>query len=79
VTNVNLATIVLLQEVGLDERKQWFPIQAPLHGFRLKMNLPYIRRTGYSTPPNLPMTTILAYGYAGAIRLKNGDTTYLYR
>lgn len=77
--NKSLSSIDQLQEIGFDDRLGWRIIQAPLNGFRLKMNLPYIKRIGYSTPKDLSRETIESYGYGGAIQLKNGATTYLYR
>jgi len=78
-TYVALGSLRQLQEIGPDDRVGWRPIQGPIDGYRLKMNLPSIRRVGYSTPADLPQAIVHGYGYSGAIRLNKGGVTYLYR
>lgn len=76
---INFDAVRQLQEVELDDRLGWRPLQAPVDGFRLKMNLQHIRRAGYSNAVDLSSDTIRSYGYTGAIRMNDDGVTYLYR
>lgn len=76
---MNRGTISQLQAIESDGEGNWRPVQAPLNGFRLRMNLRYIYHVGYTEASQVPEMTIRTVGYEGAISLKNGTATYLYR
>lgn len=73
------STITELQPIERDGLGLWRRMEGPLTGFRLKMNLPYVYRVGYSEAEDVLDATIAAMGYRGAIRLNKVALTYLYR
>lgn len=72
-------SIAALQPLERDNAGQWRPMNAPLSGLALKMNLRYIYRVGFTAPNDVSEGLIDFTGYSGAIQLKNGVSTYLYR
>ena len=76
---MNRRTVTQLQPIQQDLQGVWRRMEGPINGYRLKMNLPYICRVGYTPADQVSEETIQGAGYLGAIRLKNGTVTYLYR
>jgi hypothetical protein len=76
---MNLGDVTELQSIKRDAQGKWRRMEGPLHGLPLKMNLPYIRNVGFTTAVDVSQETIGSTGYIGAIHLKNGKVTYLYR
>lgn len=79
VSHISLHTLEQLQEIGLDERRGWLPLQRPLDGPQLRIYVPHIRHVGFTTPADPPASMAQAYGYQGVMRLNNGGSTFLYR
>lgn len=77
--SINRRTVQALQPIERDSRQAWRAMEGPVTGFRLKMNLPYIYRVGFTNPAGISEDFIRQMGYSGAIQLKNGAATYLYR
>jgi len=76
---MNLSSVTELQSIERDAQGKWRRMEGPLNGLPLKMNLPYIRKVGFTTAADVSDETIGSTGYIGAIHLKNGRVTYLYR
>jgi hypothetical protein len=76
---MNLSSVKELQSIERDAQGKWRRMEAPLNGLPLKMNLPYIKKVGFTTASDVSNETIESTGYVGAIHLRNGKVTYLYR
>ena len=76
---MNLSSVKELQSIERDGQGKWRRMEGPLNGLPLKMNLPYIQKVGFTTANDVSDETIGSTGYVGAVHLKNGKVTYLYR
>jgi hypothetical protein len=76
---MNRRTVTQIQPIEQDPQGVWRRMEAPINGFRLTMNLPYICRIGFKEASLVSEATVRGAGYLGAIRLNNGAVTYLYR
>ena len=76
---MNLSSVTELQSIEQDAQGKWRRMEGPLNGLPLKMNLPYIRNVGFTPANDVLEEVIRSTGYVGAIHLKNGKVTYLYR